>query len=129
MHEWIAVPIIALNIPLVLVPTILIVKMRMRSRELEHRERMRALELGRDWPAKRNSQLTAPWLAFLMGVVMPIVVFLFVMRGAHGPHHDVIMKTGSAHRPRRHARRRVAGGPTFLPRIATRREDVRQIHL
>ncbi len=69
------IPIIALLIPIVLVPSIVVTKMRMRARELEHRERMRALELGREFPSSA-SWLTAPMLALALGVLMPWGVFL-----------------------------------------------------
>lgn len=42
------IPIVALLIPIVVVPTAMIVRLAQRSREMAHLERMKALEMGRD---------------------------------------------------------------------------------
>lgn len=44
------IPLFALLIPIVIAPTAILFKFAQKQRELEHRERMRALELGRMLP-------------------------------------------------------------------------------
>jgi hypothetical protein len=68
------IPIIALLIPVVVVPTALGVKYAQRLRELEHAERMKALELGRTLPQDE------PWwspakVSVAIGAGVPIGVF------------------------------------------------------
>jgi hypothetical protein len=67
-------PLVALLIPIILVPTILGLRHARIDRELEHRERMRALELGRTLPKDE------PWwspgrIALAIGAGVPMVVF------------------------------------------------------
>ena len=55
--EAVLIPIIGMMIPMVVVPTVLLVRYLRLRREMLHRERMRALELGQPapgtntWPA------------------------------------------------------------------------------
>src|SRR5262249_15464205 len=49
--EGLVIPVIAILMPLVLVPTIITLKHRHQRREWEHRERMRAMELGLPVPS------------------------------------------------------------------------------
>ena len=46
----IIIPIVALMIPMIVVPTPLCVRQARQKREMEHRERMKALEFGRHLP-------------------------------------------------------------------------------
>jgi hypothetical protein len=66
------IPILALLIPIVVAPTAMWVKYAQRQRELEHAERIRALELGRTLPQDE------PWwspakLSAAIGVGVPSV--------------------------------------------------------
>ncbi|WP_165219013.1 hypothetical protein [Aquisphaera insulae] len=50
MNEGILIPIFALLVPIVVAPTGIIMKYRQRKREMLHRERIRAIELGMPVP-------------------------------------------------------------------------------
>ena len=68
-------PLIAILVPIVIVPTALGIKYARQVRELEHRERIRALELGRVLPGDE------PWanparVSLAIAVGVPISVFL-----------------------------------------------------
>jgi hypothetical protein len=68
------IPIIALAIPIVVVPTALTFRHKRLERELEHAERIRALELGRTLP--RDEPWWAPArIAVAIGAGVPIGVF------------------------------------------------------
>jgi hypothetical protein len=69
-----AIPIVGMLIPIVVVPTALGIKLARQMRELEHKERMRALELGRTLP-KDEAWWTPPRLAAALAVGVPIGVF------------------------------------------------------
>ena len=69
------ISVVALLIPIIVVPTALGIKYSLRVREMEHRERMRALELGRTLPCDE------PWssparICLAVGVGVPLGVFL-----------------------------------------------------
>jgi hypothetical protein len=68
------IPIAGMAIPLILVPTILVLRHARMERELEHAERIKALELGRTLPQDE------PWwtparLCVAIGAGVPIGVF------------------------------------------------------
>ncbi|MDR3632376.1 MAG: hypothetical protein P4L84_00990 [Isosphaeraceae bacterium] len=68
------IPIVGMAIPLVIVPVALGMKHARRERELEHAERMRALELGSTLPQDE------PWwtpgrLGLALGLGVPLGVF------------------------------------------------------
>ena len=70
----ILIPLCALLIPIIIVPTVLGIKFTQRMRELEHQERMRALELGRTLPQDE------PWssparISLSIGAGVPVGVF------------------------------------------------------
>jgi hypothetical protein len=46
MKEELLIPLVAILMPLVLVPTILVLKFRHKRREWKHQERLRAIDLG-----------------------------------------------------------------------------------
>ena len=70
--EVMAIPVMALTIPLVVIPTTLILRHRARRRELEHQERMRAFDLG----LAPTIQTTWPSLAAIaIGAVVPVGSF------------------------------------------------------
>ena len=50
MNEAIAIPIMALLIPIIVAPTAIVFRYVRFHREIKHAERMRALELGRPFP-------------------------------------------------------------------------------
>jgi hypothetical protein len=74
-EAWIAIPIIAMVLPVILVPIILGIKYARHERELEHAERMRALELGRTLP--RDESWWSPGrICVVIGAGIPAGAFL-----------------------------------------------------
>jgi hypothetical protein len=68
------IPIVGMAIPIILVPVILGLKHARLERELEHAERMKALELGRTLP--KDVSLSAPSpIGMAFGVGVPVGVF------------------------------------------------------
>lgn len=67
------VPIVGMLIPIVIVPVVLGLKHARFERQLEHEERMKALELGRTLP-EDESWWTPPRLCAGIGIGVPIVV-------------------------------------------------------
>jgi hypothetical protein len=65
------IPIVALFIPIIVVPTAIVMKQAHRRRELEHAERIRALELGRTLPGD-ESVLSPEKLSAGIGIIVPI---------------------------------------------------------
>lgn len=68
------IPIFGLLIPIIIVPTAMGIKYAQRVREIEHTERMRALELGRTMPGDE------PWssparISLSIGAGVPVSVF------------------------------------------------------
>ena len=68
------IPIFGMLIPIIIVPTALGIKYAQRVREFEHKERMRALELGRTLPGDE------PWssparISLSIGAGVPVSVF------------------------------------------------------
>jgi hypothetical protein len=72
----------------VLVPTILGLRHARRTRELEHAERMRALELGHPLPGSQPYPPRSP--AVLIGAWVPIAAFgvAFIASQSGGGHHE-----------------------------------------
>ena len=70
----IVIPIVALLIPMVIVPTALGIKHARFLREVEHAERMRAMELGRD--LAEDESWTPAGIAVSIGAGVPIVSML-----------------------------------------------------
>jgi uncharacterized membrane protein YuzA (DUF378 family) len=76
MMDPLIIPIVGMAIPIVIVPVALGIKYARRERELEHAERMKALELGRTLP--EDEPLWSPGrLCLAIGVGVPIGVFGF----------------------------------------------------
>jgi hypothetical protein len=69
------IPILGMLIPLVIVPVALVTKHARTARQLEHAERMRALELGRTLPMD-ESWWSPPRICVAIGAGVPIGVFL-----------------------------------------------------
>ena len=65
------IPIVALFIPIIVVPTAIVMKQAQRRRELEHAERIRALELGRTLPGDEPA-LSPEKLSAGIGIVVPL---------------------------------------------------------
>src|SRR5262249_5445859 len=83
MEETI-IPITAILMPLVLVPTIITLKHRQKKREWEHLERMRAMELQLPTPARGESPGTRSVVAIGAGVPIASVLGAF-FTCAEGP--------------------------------------------
>lgn len=88
------ISIVALLIPIVIVPTALGVRFAQRAREMEHAERMKALELGRTLPQDE------PWwsparISLAIGAGVPFGVFFCatMATGVAGYHEEVWMGT------------------------------------
>lgn|GEM_PF-1728524 len=70
------IPMAALNVPIVIVPTALVMRHLRRSRELKHIERMKALELGR-LPEDGGRHSSMAWVSIAIGAGVPVGVFGF----------------------------------------------------
>ena len=68
------IPIVAMMIPMIIVPTALALKHARFLREREHAERMKALEMGLTLP--RDESRSPAGVAFGVGVVVPIASML-----------------------------------------------------
>lgn len=68
------IPIFAIMIPIIVVPVSLGLKYARYERELEHKERMRALELGRRMPGD-EPWVTPGRISLAIGAVVPVGVF------------------------------------------------------
>lgn len=71
----VVIPVVALLIPIIVVPTALGIRFARRVREMEHLERIKALELGRTLPGDE------PWcnparISLAIGAGVPVGVFL-----------------------------------------------------
>ena len=87
----------------VALPFVLHFRAERRKRELDHIERMRAIEVGRSYPGElKNSLLAFPqWavphlMALSIGVVVPLGVFLFAFLATliGGFHKEVWIASG-----------------------------------
>jgi hypothetical protein len=76
MGEEVIIPIIALSLPIVIVPTVLFFKHQGRKRELQHLERMRAIELGVS-PQNPGSLFWPSLAALGIGAGVPCFAILF----------------------------------------------------
>ena len=84
------IPIFALLIPIIVVPASLALKYARYERELEHKERMRALELGRRMPGE-EPWVTPGRISLAIGAVVPVGVFFFAwMADQAGGHQDEV---------------------------------------
>jgi len=69
------IPIMGILLPIVLVPTIMGIRYAQKERELDHAERMKALELGRTLP-RDESWWSPARISVAFGVGVPIGVFM-----------------------------------------------------
>ena len=85
MNDDAIIPIVAILMPLFLVPTIMILKHSSRKREWQHKERMHALEHGHAVP---GSEAWPARVAIGIGAVMPICVFGIAWLAQLTTHND-----------------------------------------
>lgn len=79
MNEEVIIPIVAILMPLALVPTIILMKQAGKRREWEHQERMRAMDLGLA-PAGPSGGTFWPSMATIaIGAGVPIASLLFAL--------------------------------------------------
>ncbi len=74
-EEVLMIPLAAIMLPLVLVPTIMVLKFRANKREFEHKERMKALETGRALP--QYGAWPAAFVCSSIGAGVPAAAFFF----------------------------------------------------
>jgi hypothetical protein len=86
--EHVAIPITGILMPLVLVPTILILRHIGRKREWEHLERMKALELGMPVPGSESGRAKV-CIAIGAGVPLGALLLAWVasLDGNYGENH------------------------------------------
>ena len=85
-EEELVIPVVAILMPLFLVPLIILLKQRQKRREWDHDERMRALELGIA-PAGGSRGLFWPSMAAIaIGALVPIAAFLFTFLATVATH-------------------------------------------
>jgi hypothetical protein len=89
------IPILALLIPMIIVPVALGLKHAKLLRELEHAERMKALELGRTLP-QDEPFWSPPKICVAIGAGVPIGVFFcaFLASQMGGRHEEVWVMAG-----------------------------------
>ena len=73
MDEDILIPIVAILMPLFLVPTVMVLRQSARKREWQHRERMKAMEMGLPAP---GAEAWSGRAAIAIGAAMPVAVFV-----------------------------------------------------
>ena len=76
-EEELVIPVVAILMPLVLVPMVMVLKHRQRRREWDHKERMRALELGVEAPGSAFGTFWPSMAAIAIGAGVPASAFLF----------------------------------------------------
>ena len=90
------IPLLALMIPIIIVPVALGLKHAKLLRELEHAERMKALELGRTLP-QDEPFWTPPKICVMIGAGVPIGVFLCaLMASLTVGHHEEVWGMSSS---------------------------------
>ncbi len=75
MIDPVWIPLAGIALPVVLVPTVLGIRYARQEREFEHRERMKALEMGRTLPGD-ESWWSLPRIGMLIAVIVPVVSFI-----------------------------------------------------
>jgi hypothetical protein len=78
-------PVVAMGVPVVLVPIIMGIRLGRHERELQHAERMKALQLG------RTLRIDEPWwtparISVAIGAGVPICVFFFAWLASGHEH-------------------------------------------
>src|SRR5262249_23690460 len=80
------IPIVAIVMPVILVPIILGIRFERYKRELEHAERIKALELGRSLPGD-GSWWTLPRISVAIGAGVPSAVFFCAWQASSSLHN------------------------------------------
>jgi hypothetical protein len=91
-----AIPILALLIPIVIVPTALGLRLARQHREMEHKERIKALELGRTLP-QDEPWCTPARISLVIAAGVPVGAFGFacMATAAAGFQEDIWMSAMS----------------------------------
>jgi len=89
------IPIITLLLPIVIVPTVLGIRYARAERELEHAERMRAMELGLTHP-RDEAWWTPARICVMIGAGVPVAVSFctWMASAAVGYHKDMWVMSG-----------------------------------
>ena len=74
MHEGLIIPLSGIMMPLVLVPTIILLVHRQKKREWHHQERLRALEMG--LPASGPDRMPGGGTVIAIGAGVPIAAVM-----------------------------------------------------
>jgi hypothetical protein len=85
MIDPILIPIVAIVLPVILVPIILGIRFKRYERELEHAERIKALELGRALPGD-GSWWNLPRISVAIGAGVPMAVFFCTWQASASLH-------------------------------------------
>jgi hypothetical protein len=91
MNDALLIPLTAINLPLILVPTILTMKHRQKKREWIHLERMRAMQLGLPTPPTDNHAGAGSVIAIGAGVPVASVIAASIACGSvpYGSPHSL----------------------------------------
>ncbi len=84
MNDVFMIPIVAMLIPIIVVPVAIAAKQARRRREFEHAERMCALELGRPIP---QSHAWPALVAIFIGAGVPVGTFLICWLATASTNH------------------------------------------
>ncbi|QDV35762.1 hypothetical protein [Tautonia plasticadhaerens] len=79
------IPIVAILMPLFLVPTVMVLRQASRKREWQHRERMKAMEMGLPAP---GAEAWSGRAAIAIGAAMPVAVFVVGWFANMTTHND-----------------------------------------
>lgn len=95
MIDPLIIPLAALAIPIIVAPTAMAFKHAAKLRDLEHAERMRALELGRFNPADESWSVNGR-IGAGIGAGVPIVALITAMVATleGGFHEEIWMSSG-----------------------------------
>ena len=95
MIDPLVIPIVAVMIPMVVVPTSLYFKHARHLRELEHAERMKALAVGRYLP-QDEPWWSPPRLCLAIAAGVPASVFFFAWMASEslGFHEEIWVSAG-----------------------------------
>jgi hypothetical protein len=85
MIDPILIPLAGIALPVVLVPVILSIRHAKFERQLEHSERIKALELGRTLP-KDEAWWTLPRISVAIGAGVPASVFFCAWQASESQH-------------------------------------------
>jgi hypothetical protein len=80
------IPIVGMLIPIIIVPTALGIKHAKLLREVEHAERMRAMELGQTLPGDQS--LTPGSVAVFIGAGVPIAAMVIAWMAGRSIHEE-----------------------------------------